>query len=1038
MKVELLGTMRVLIAGQPMPKVRSRKAKWLLALLVLRGGKPIARTALAGTLWPDTDAETALTNLRSVASDLRRALGDQAHRLQMPDRRSLGFDIENVEIDVREFDAAIERRDFEAAVALYQGPFLQDCEEDWARPERSLREQACLGAYHELVGQADLARARDLAQRAVEIAPGQDAPRRDLMAAYARGGDLNAALAVYRDFAQALRAETGGVPDPQTTDLYIRLRSGRPPAEPMGSAIRPSLPYAISSFVGREDERADLIQAIRSHRLVTLTGVGGVGKTRLAREVATDLRMEFRDEAGFVPFEAAQSEGALIQMVVASLRIKLNPRVTPLQSLLDALRAKRLLLVFDNCEHLLSACAGLAERILSECPEVRILATSREPLGLVGERVWPLAGLSTPNPDYLPAHSITLLKVLMGYESVRLFVERAQSVAKEFTLSPGNAAAVAEFCAILEGSPLAIELAAGRVRTLAVAEILARFRAHRLDFLAGNRHASVSRHQTLRAALDWSYSLLGPEERRLFARFAIFADGWTVEAAEAVTGATASRLESLVEKSLIMFSAEGRYTFLETVREYATECLLASGEGALLGTRHVAYYTQLAQDLAANQAPHEAYEREMGNFRAVMDREESDPAKVLDLTRSLHWYWLGTYAMREGTRRVEDALAKVAADASPARAQAFRNLALYQAHSNRTEALELHQESLRIWRALGDHAGIARALSSLGLDAYFIGEMGRAKLLLEECVALARENIETPGFAGILAYGLNALALRATQTAEYPEAQAFGEESLATMRRGARPVDAATVLRTLAGIAREVQDFATARRLNDEALDIYRMNGHDDGAAWCLNDLGGLATELGEAAFGEDLIEEALATMRRLGDSFGTATAIELRGHNAVARGDFERGRRMFAESRSAYESLEHRVGVARALDGLGDAARFVGDPHALAHYREGLAIWCAVGAQKRIRDGLLHIGHGLGGGDRSIRLWAFAHRLGETIGAPLPLRIREPHQRAIRAAQADPGFKASWAAGDGMSLEAALDLAKVSLRGQNAPKSVA
>jgi len=226
MRVELLGTMHVHVDGEPLPKVRSRKAKWLLALLALRGGKPVGRATVARTLWPDTEPAVALTNLRSVISDLRKALGNHAGRLGTPDRRTLSFDFDEVVIDVLEFDAAIKDRDLERAVELYSGPLLRDCEEEWVGPERGNRERACLAAYHELAQTVEVERAIRLSQEAIGLAPWQDGPRRDLMAAFVRANDINAALLAYREFADALRAETGGIPDSETMELYVRLRTG--------------------------------------------------------------------------------------------------------------------------------------------------------------------------------------------------------------------------------------------------------------------------------------------------------------------------------------------------------------------------------------------------------------------------------------------------------------------------------------------------------------------------------------------------------------------------------------------------------------------------------------------------------------------------------------------------------------------------------------------------------------------------------------------------------------------------------------------
>lgn len=1024
MRIELLGTMRVLVGGGPMPKVRSRKAKWLLALLALRGGKPIARSVVAETFWPDTDADLALTNLRSVVRDLRQALGTEGERLRTPDRRTLAFDFQDVAVDVLAFDAAIQEGDWQTAVDLYAGPLLQDCGEDWVGPERSRREQSCLSAFHDLSERVDPSRAVILSQRAVELAPWQDGPRRDLMAAHVRAGDLNAALAAYRDFAHALRAETGGTPDPQTTEYYARLRSGLDSQASGEPAFRGTLPHAFSSFVGREDERVELGQATRIYRLITLTGAGGIGKTRLAREVAFDLRADSPDGASFVALEAVRGEAGLTQAVVSGLRIKISSKLPPAAALIEALRPRQLLLVLDNCEHMVPACAKLADRLLTECPNVRILATSREPLGLVGEKVWPLSGLSTPDVALLPDKGATLLRVLMAFESVRLFVERASTAAKDFELNRENALAIAELCATLEGSPLALELAAGRVRTMGVADILQRFRDHRLDFLAGNRHAGAARHQTLRSALDWSFSLLSGEERRLLARLSVFANGWTIEAAEAIAEATPALLESLVEKSLVVFLPGGRYGLLETVRQYAAERLEASGDASLLRARHVAYYVELAQHLVGTQAHYERYDREMGNFNAVMDRPDTDPAKFLALTRALHWYWHETFAIAEGARRLEDALRKSDPRPSETRAQAIRNLGLLRSHLNRAEAVALHEESLVMWRELDDRPGMLRTLSTLGLEALFVGESHRAIALAEESVAIARGIRTVTNVESMLAYSLVALATVRIDIGEYVRAREHCDESLELMRKHARPMDVGLVLRTLSFIAHHLNDYDTYRRLNEEALEIYRSSANIDGAAWCLMDLGIAATEQGQLALGQDLFEEALSVMHHLGDRLGTASVREWVAINAAARGDLERAQAILRECAAQYRAIGHPKGIARSLDAVGDTLRLQGDSGAVSSYREALSIWIRLGARPRVRDGLTRIGSVVGNSNDAIRLWGFVDRWSTELEGPIPMPLSGLYEASKRRAETAMGFETERVLGAEMTLEDACKLA--------------
>lgn len=981
----------MLLAGKPLPKLRSRKAKWLLALLVLSGGKPVARSVVAGILWPGSESTTALTNLRSVVNDLRQALGDQAHRLQIPDRKTLAFDLDQVDVDVLAFDAAIQSKELERAVALYTGPLLQDCDEDWAMVERGARERACLASLYDLAGKADPVAAVTYLQRAVEIAPWQDVFRRELMEAHVRAGDLNAALVSYREYAQALRAEMGGAPDSQTTELYVRLRSGeaRPtslPAPPSGS-----LPRAVATFVGREDEIVEVARDLQAYRLVTLTGLGGVGKTRLAREIAQ--ASSFPDGACFVALDTAHDESDALRSIMNALRLSERDG-QKLERVIDHLRAKRLLLVLDNCEHLLGTCTRISQRLLSECADLRILATSREPLDLEGEKVCPLAGLTVPDSRHLPAPSSTLLRVLVGYESVLLFLERARA-ASNFELTRENAGDVAELCELLEGLPLALELAASQTRTLSVAEIVRKLGEHRLDVLIGSRHAVIPRHQTLRAALDWSHSLLSPAERRLFARLSIFSGGWTMAMAEAVADAKPDVLEALVEKSLVALSVNGRYGFLETVRAYAAQRLAESGEKPKIGERHFDYFLALAEELSAAKAPNEAFEREIGNFHAALDYECRNPEAIFRLIDGLLRYWMESYNLAEGCRRIEAALAL--GDAAPLvrRAQAHRSLAIMRSREDRARGAALHEENLRMWREVGDPHGTARSLHSLGLAAFFAGEYARASALLEESIAMAREVPHLP----VLGYALNVQALICLRTGEYERAAALGQESLEHVRIQNRPAQVAWFVRMLGSLAHEKGDYEAYRRHNEEALAMFRSDGHENGAAWCLDDLGQAATETGHPALGRDLLEQALEIMRRLGDPMGTGSVLESLGNNALVRGDVLEARRRFGESRETFDGVGHRIGVARAYDGFGDASRLAGESDADDHYRRSLATWREIGDRKRIRDGLVRIGDGLSDRERSIRLWAVADRMGREMGIPLLPPLAEWHSRALAKA---------------------------------------
>ena len=426
-----------------------------------------------------------------------------------------------------------------------------------------------------------------------------------------------------------LLADALGLGPADRVKLIDAAGAGRSSGSPSNDSAVSPLPTLLTSFVGREQELTDVRELLARSRLLTLTGVGGIGKTRLALEAARTA-----DEVAFVELAAIAGEGAVPHTVAAALGVREQPQRPILDTLAAALRPKRLLLVLDNCEHLVATCAELVDVLLRACPTLRVLATSREPLGIGGEVLWQVPSLSLPTPQ-----AQTTVAHLAESEAVQLFIERAQSVRSSFSLTEHNARAVADICAKLDGIPLAIELAAARILTLTAEQI-----AERLDDrfrLLGRAHGRTApgRHQTLRAAIDWSYELLSPDEQDALAQLSVFAGGWTLEAAEKVcvrqeevtqteTTEVLDVLSGLVDKSLVLAEArlDGvRYSLLETIRQYASERLEVMPGAVGVRERHRDWYLTLGQralssywwgtDLLVWLA---RLEREQANFRAAL------------------------------------------------------------------------------------------------------------------------------------------------------------------------------------------------------------------------------------------------------------------------------------------------------------------------------------------------------------------------------------------------------------------------------------
>ena len=1028
----LFGPMQVSIGGHPPLHLRSRKALALLALLALRPGRSVEREWLAGTLWPDADKEQASASLRPVLSELRKALGGEAVRVQSPSRNSLLLDLTGVEVDVSVFDAAVTSQKLpalERAVALYRGPLLEGSAEEWAGQERDAREQDCLRALGTLAEAAraagDHGAAVGLFRRALGIAPGWEAARRGLMETLAGGGDGNGALQVYREFVALLRSDPKAVPDEKTSALYARLRAEtrQRAGGPVGDALRPpaartvsgNLPHPVTDLVGREDERAEVAARLRRSRLVTLTGPGGIGKTRLALAVGAESVPDHVDGVWLVALEALSDGGLLARQIASVLGLKEEFSRSCLIVVAEHLRPKRLLLVLDNCEHLLAAAAKVTGHLLRECAGVRILATSREALGITGETAWAVPALSVPDPAHLPPGQATLRRVLMGYEGIQLFVERARAVQKTFALTDGNALAVAQVCARLEGLPLAIELAAARIRAMTVGQIAARL-DDRLGLLTGGSRAGQSRQQTLRATLDWSYDLLGEAERLLMARLSVFAGGWSLEAAESVcagpgtsgeAGIEAGRvldlLTGLVDKSLVIFEtrdseARGRYHFLEMVRQYAVERLATGGGTGPVGARQLTWYMELAER-AEGQLTGPAQETwlhrldmEHDNLRAALtagDAGESGRRQALRLAGALWRFWNVRGYFSEGRNSLERALGRPGIpDDAAVRAKALNGAATLAYHqSDFTTARERYEESLRLFQELGDRSGSAEVLNNLGNLMNDQGDRAAAQRLHEESLRLFQGLGDRSGSAE----SLNCLGNVAYKSDDLASAQTFYEASLRLFQGLEDRGNAAILLGNLGNVARLRGESALARARLEEGLSIHEALGNQHGIALTLNNLADVVREQGDLGGAGALFEEALRLRRALGNKRGSALSLSGLGGLAQHRGDLEGARALFEES------LHLR--------------REIGDRKAVAVSLREMAEVLAAGGHVR----------------KAARLWGAVQSLRENIGTPLPPAHpgRAGQQLAqAQAALGETAFAAAWEEGRAMTWEQAASYA--------------
>lgn len=954
--LQLFGAFDARVNGRPLPRLRTRRGHWLLALLVLRHGREVRRRWLAGTLWPDSPESQALRSLRQTLADLRQALGAEGYRLTTPRAGSLRLDLEGADADVVSFDAAITGDSpamVEAAVSLYRGALLEGWTEEWVLEERQAREQDYLKALERLAKWAsesgDAAAAARALRRAILADPFRESAHRALMEALAANGEYTAATEVYRDLRLLLHRHLNDVPAPETTACYQSLRdearrkagavrTSPPETGPAGAAgcgLRPAtgLPRPLTRLLGREREVQQVRSVLAAARLVTLTGAGGVGKTRLAIQVAHEIAREAPEHG---------SPG----VVFVDLATLANPELAPLavsgalglaeassrcvtDTLVAALRARPLLLVLDNCEHLAVACARLAGTLLTGCPRLLILATSQQPLGLTGEVTWRVPCLSLPDP-----RARTGLEPLARFPAVRLFLERAADAQPGFTLTSENAGAVIEVCRRLDGIPLALELAAAWVRALTVQQIAARladdFRLLTGDSIQPASLAGLPRQRTLRTAIEWSCALLNPDEKCLLARLSVFAGGWTLEAAAHVcwngSPEVLEPLAQLIGKSLVFRTeevetraggarSEARYRMLETVRQFAREQLEQQGDTARCEDRHREYFLSLAEraeearDTADRRLWLDRLETEHDNLRAAM-RDGG-----LRAASALWWFWSVRGHWTEGRSWLEAAVASNP-DAPPARRApallragllAFR-LADYPA------ARQLYREALKAHRAVGDRVGLAGALYRLGEMAEVLGEYDEAAGLLEE----SRDAARACGARRELAQALAGLGTLAAGRGDDAEALGLYKESLALRGGDARRENIAVLLKT-ASLLDRIGDPG-ARPLQEEALAISRELGDRGGVAYSLNCLGVSRFAEGDAAAARVLFQEALSVGRELHDERSVAFSLHQQGLVARTRGDVLEATALLQEALAIRQALgdSRGAGASRsALDSL-------------------------------------------------------------------------------------------------------------------------
>jgi predicted ATPase/DNA-binding SARP family transcriptional activator len=903
-------------------------------LLALQPDHRLHRDQLLETLWPDLDPVSAANSLYKALHYARRALepgeqsGRRSHYLPLHREWLALAPAGPLWVDVAAFEAAAAtaraRRDplaYEAALALYTDPLLpEDRYADWTEPRRTALQETYLTLLHELArlraAHGDLSAALALLQQAAALDPLHEAVHADLMRLYAQTGQRDQALRLYARLRQALHTELDLDPSPATQALALAIRTDRPlppgpsPLSPSPLPPRRNLPTPTTPFVGRAQALAQLQHRLTTTRLLTLTGPGGVGKSRLALEIAHRSFDRYPDGVWLVELATLTDPALVVPAVARALGLGEEPRHPLLETLVAALAPRQLLVILDNCEHLVEACADLVARLLSAAPRVQFLVTSREALRLPGEVVWAVPPLETPDPE-APSDPTALAQI----EAVRLFQLRAQAVRPDFQVTAQNAPAVARLCARLAGLPLALEMAATWLSVLSVEQLAAHLEENLLALTSRHRQMAA-RHQSLRAVVDWSYTRLAPAAQRLFRALAVFAGGCTLAAARAVCGPALPAdllplLTTLVDVSLVQVeerAGAARYRLLEPLRQEAYARLVAAGEAPAVNRRHARYYLALAEaaraDLAGPDQPR-ALDRlagERANLRAALRwslaSDDLETAARLAVALTPFWdlgdnptegrYWLdqilaraaeltpglrtavqlsaGLMAYRQGDAPAVAALLTALATTARAdpvqHAQALTLAGCLATEEGRYEtAVGLFRQALAAHPAGVDDWSRAARLVNLATALTYQGALAEAATVLSEALALS----QTVGAPDVQAAAWNGLGLVAWAQGELELAAARLAEGLRCVTGPAYPRVVAFLLGNLALVALDRGQTALALTQAQECLRRFQCLGSRWGMGLYLLVLGAVLAARGQPARGVRLISAGLSGLAAIG-----------------------------------------------------------------------------------------------------------------------------------------------------------------------------
>jgi predicted ATPase/DNA-binding SARP family transcriptional activator/Flp pilus assembly protein TadD len=945
--ISLLGPFQVTLDDSPITDFATDKARALLAYLAVEVDRPHRREALAGLLWPDQPQRKANQNLRQALLYLRQSLGDcEAEPRLLVSRETIQFNAHcDHWLDVAAFAALSQAcqahrhtrltscvlclRRMEQMAELYQGEFLSQffvsdssAFEEWALLKREwLRHQAvqalsCLADFCERRG--ELERARQYARRQVELEPWREEAHRQVMRLLALDGQRSAALAQYETCRRALAQELGIEPTDETVALYERILAG----QVLRAASPPhNLPTGPTPFVGREAELAELAELIANPdcRLVTLVGPGGIGKSRLALQMAADQVGAFAHGVYFVPLAAVSSPELIVSALADAIEFTFHDHQDPKEQLLNYLHdsKREMLLVLDNVEHLLPRSASSASKgesvvellaeLLKRAPGVVLLATSRERSALQEEWVYEVAGLTYPTSLHTPS----LLGEGPGerwetYSAIALFQQRASQAQRRFSLSE-EAPHVARICQLVEGMPLGVELAAAWV-SVHSCETIAQELEGDLDILTTSLRNVPARQRSVRATFEHSWRLLSEVERDAFIRLSVFRGGFRLEAAVQVAGASASTLSALLDKSLLRRVAPDRYDMHDLLRQYAAEKLEAKPqalqETQMQHTRHFAAFL----------------ERQVERLKGKQQRQA-----LLDMVvevENARQAWL--QAVTHGCVREID--------------QSLESLYhFYEAQGRFREGIDLFARAIERWQGdVQQERLVGQVISRQGALYRYQGLYPQARTALEQGRAIS----ERLGIPSEQIFCLVSLADVARKQSGRDETEQLAQKSLALSKQTQNDWGTTTSLFLLGAICYEAGDIEEARTLLEESLAVARASDNRRLVLSPLNSLGDIACHYGDFARAQRLFEECLALSRELGDPFNVAVHLNNLGTVLHILGQYAEARSLYQESLDICRKISDQSGQAVALSNLGEIAFVFGAyPDAQQYYQEGLLI---------------------------------------------------------------------------------------------------